>query len=173
MKIDLQQHGNTAVLVPHGPLIRDELEKFRERAAGALRMHAGRVVLDMSQVPFLDSGGIEALLELFSAHPAAGGIELPPSMAGDESRMANGEERTQEPGGSDAMRPSPLAPRNSTAAGPRGGRLAALTETCREALDVTDSLTRLDVFDTVESALRSFLTRPSAQSRSPAVTRGE
>jgi len=35
-------------------------------------------------------------------------------------------------------------------------RLARLTDTCREALDLTDALTRLDLFDTVENAIRSY-----------------
>jgi anti-anti-sigma factor len=41
---------------------------------------------------------------------------------------------------------------------PLAGRptLARLTEACREALDLTDCLEQLDVFDTVENAIRSY-----------------
>ena len=110
MKIGAQLHGSVSVLVPHGPLAGDELADFRRDLQTAIDQKSGRVVIDMSDVPYLDSGGIESLLELCAGHQAA------------------------------AMRP----------------RLAQLGETSREALDLTDVLQRLTVFDTVESAIRSY-----------------
>lgn len=41
-------------------------------------------------------------------------------------------------------------------AAPPRPRLCRLNETCREALDLTESLPQLEVFDTVESAVRSL-----------------
>lgn len=108
MKVQVEPHGSVAVLVPHGPLTGDEIHDLR-RAVETAGGQARRLVIDMVDVPFLDSGAIELLLELCHANNAA-----------------------------------PLRP-----------KLAALSETCREALDLTDSLTRLEVFDTVENALRS------------------
>ncbi len=35
-------------------------------------------------------------------------------------------------------------------------KLAHLGDTCREALDLTNALSRLDTFDTVENAIRSY-----------------
>lgn len=35
-------------------------------------------------------------------------------------------------------------------------RLARLSDTCREALDLTNCLERLEIFDTVENAIRSY-----------------
>ena len=110
MKIDVQLHGSVSVLVPHGPLAGDELEDFREALSVAIDQKSGRVVLDLNDVPYLDSPGIEALLDLCTGQQAA------------------------------SARP----------------RLAQLGETCREALDLTDALNRLTVFDTVESAIRSY-----------------
>ena len=110
MKIDTQLHGSVSVLVPHGPLAGDDLGAFRTQMQTAVDQKSGRVVLDMSDVPYLDSEGIEALLELCAGQRAA-------------------------------------------SAGPR---LAELADTCREALDLTDVLARLTVFDTVESAIRSY-----------------
>jgi len=110
MKIDTQSHGTVAVVTPHAPLAGDEVEQFRNALSLAIDQRGGRVVLNMGDVPYLDSRGIEALLELCTAQPVAG--ERP--------------------------------------------RLAALTETCREALDLTDVLASLAVFDTVDSAIRSF-----------------
>lgn len=41
-------------------------------------------------------------------------------------------------------------------AGPVRPRVANLAEACRDALDITLVLPQLDVFDTVESAIRSY-----------------
>ena len=109
MKIDVQLHGSVSVLVPHGPLVEGELDGFRQQVHEAIVQKSGRIVLDMSDVPYLDSGGIEALSELCAGQQAA------------------------------SARP----------------RLAQLSDTAREALDLTDVLERLTVFDTVENAIRS------------------
>ncbi len=109
MKIDVQSHGTVAVVVPHGPLTRDELGDFRATVDETVSAKEGRVVLDMTQVPFVDSGGIETLLDICGTVDAFN-------------------------------RP----------------RLAQLDETCREALALTDVLTHLDVFDTVDNAIRSY-----------------
>lgn len=109
MKIDVLPQGSITVLRPHGPLVADEEDDFRRVAAPSLADRHGRVVVDMSGVPYVDSRGIEALLELFGEAPG------------------------------------PLKP-----------LLACLNETCRDALDLTDVLGRLEVYDTVESALRSY-----------------
>ena len=110
MKVETQLHGSVSVLVPHGPLAGDDLEKLRQQLQAAIDQKSGRVVLDMSDVPYLDSTGIESLLALCDGQHAA------------------------------SARP----------------RLAALGEACREALDLTDVLPRLTVFDTVENAIRSY-----------------
>lgn len=109
MKIQTQSHGNVAVHVPHGPLVADELADLKRVLTATGTPAAKRVVIDMADVPYLDSSGIELLLELCGAH---------------------------------------LSP-------PHQPKLAALSETCREALDLTDVLARLDVYDTVDNALRS------------------
>jgi anti-anti-sigma factor len=108
VKIQSEPHGATTLLVTHGPLVTDELIDLRRalETAGATSKH---VVVDLADVPYLDSQGIELLLELC-------GEQLPTL---------------------------------------RRPRLAALSETCLEALELTDSLQRLEVFDTVENALRS------------------
>lgn len=110
MKIETQLHGSVSVLVPHGPLAGDDVEDCRRALSMAIDQKSGRVVLDLGDVPYLDSGGIELLLELCTGQPAA------------------------------AARP----------------RLVQLGETTREALDLTDALPRLTVFDTVENAIRSY-----------------
>jgi len=110
MKTDTQSHGTVSVVSPHGPLAGDELDSFCQAFQAAISHKSGRVVLDMSDVPYLDSAGIETLLQSCTEQLAA------------------------------AARP----------------RLAQLRDTCREALDLTGVLPQLTVFDTVESAIRSY-----------------
>jgi anti-anti-sigma factor len=108
MKVQTQNHGNVTVLALHGPLVTDELADVRRAlkpASGDLR----HPIIDMTDVPYLDSSGIELLLEFCGVH---------------------------------------LSPHQRP-------KMAALSETCREALELTDALPRLDVFDTVENAMRS------------------
>lgn len=110
MKIDVQVHGWVGVVTPMGPLVGEDVQRFRDAVEAAAAQRGGRVVVDLRGVPFLDSAGIQALLDLFAA-------DGPPT-----------------------HRP----------------RLARLSDTCREALDLTETLTRLEPFDTVENAIRSF-----------------
>jgi anti-anti-sigma factor len=109
MKVSEQVHGNVTILCPHGPLVGEELQDLRRAVETAGASQARRVILDMADVPYLDSGGIEYLLETCNL------------------------------GVSSFRRP----------------KLAALSETCLEVLELTDVLPRLEVYDTVENALRS------------------
>lgn len=68
MKIDEQAQGSTTVLVAHGPLIGDELPDLRRAVEKASEVKSRRLVVDMADVPYLDSSGIELLLELFGMH---------------------------------------------------------------------------------------------------------
>jgi anti-anti-sigma factor len=109
MKVQTETHGSITILVPHGPLIGEEALDLRSAIETTNAHHGPRIVVDMADVPYVDSAGIEMLLEL-----------------GD-------------------ITASPL----------HRPRLAAFTDTCREALELTDALQRLEVFDTVDNALRS------------------
>ena len=121
MKVQTQPHGKTTVLVAHGPLVSDELDGLRN-AIDALAAGAGegppgshdRVVVDLSDVPYLDSSGLELLLEIAAVTPPAD---------------------------------APWGVR---------GKLAAVSETCLEAMELTGVLQRVHVFDTVENAVRSY-----------------
>ncbi len=105
MKVEVRQQGTAVVLRPQGALVGDDVTDFEKAAQDALANRAVKLVVDMGEVPFLDSRGIESLLDL------------------------------------------------AARAGPP---LAALGDTCREALDLTDVLPKLVVFDTVDNALRSL-----------------
>lgn len=110
MKIDVQLHGQVAVVAPRGPLTRDCADAFVQGIKTPLEQRRGEVVIDCRDISYVDSVGIETLLTIC------------------------GDRRSSMP------RP----------------RLAALTDTCREALDLTNMLSRFEVFDSVESALRSY-----------------
>lgn len=109
MKVDQQAQGQVTLVTGHGPLISEELADFRRVVQEATAAQARGVVADMHDIPYVDSAGIEVLLELAGLHISS------------------------------LRRP----------------KLAGLTETCLEALELTDILPRLEVFDTVENAIKS------------------
>ena len=108
MKVQAQANGAVTVLAAHGPLVGEEVADLRRAIETETAGQAKRVIVDLSDVPYLDSAGIEFLVQTCDL-----GVSAP-------------------------KRPT----------------LAALSETCREALELTDVLPRLQVFDTVENALR-------------------
>ena len=64
MKILEQRHGAVTVLKPEGALLDADADQFKSGAVNSLRATMGRVVVDMSAVPFVDSKGLEALLDV-------------------------------------------------------------------------------------------------------------
>ena len=111
MKVEVQRRGSVTVVVPHDALTETTVGELEELVAGENGQSGARLVLDLGQVPFADSAGIELLLRF----------------AGD--RRAG------------SLRP----------------RVVKLSETVREALDLTNTLERFLVFDSVEAAVRSYV----------------
>lgn len=64
MRIDETKHGAVTVLKPKGPLGVDDADAFRQRALETLGQTLGRFVLDVSEVPYADSAGLEALADV-------------------------------------------------------------------------------------------------------------
>ena len=64
MKVQTQQRGAVTVVRPDGPLVAAEVDEFREKLDGEIRRNLGRVVLDVSAVPFVDSGALECLVDI-------------------------------------------------------------------------------------------------------------
>ena len=64
MKINEQRHGAVTVLKPEGPLLDADADQFKSGAMIALRGSMGRFAVDLSQVPFVDSRGLEVLLDV-------------------------------------------------------------------------------------------------------------
>jgi anti-anti-sigma factor len=64
MKIHEQRQGAVVVLKPEGALVEQEAAAFKQRLMQTLGPSLGRFVVDLSAVPFVDSKGLEALVEL-------------------------------------------------------------------------------------------------------------
>ncbi len=64
MKVLAQQYGAVMVIKPDGPLAATDAEDFKEQFLQVLRENLGRVVLDASGIPVVDSKGLETLVEL-------------------------------------------------------------------------------------------------------------
>jgi anti-anti-sigma factor len=70
-----QQRGAVMIVRPVGPLTGAEADPFRCRVRELIRENLGRIVIDASAVPFVDSGGLESLADV-AADLAQGGKGL-------------------------------------------------------------------------------------------------
>lgn len=75
MNIHDQQHGAVTVLKPDGPISQDGANVFKQRLFTALDQSLGRVVVDLSAVPFVDSLALEVFADA-NAELSAGGQVL-------------------------------------------------------------------------------------------------
>lgn len=65
MRIEQHKHGAVTVLRPRGPVTSTEdAERLRGEGFETLGKTLGRFVLDVSDMPFVDSDGLEALVDL-------------------------------------------------------------------------------------------------------------
>lgn len=64
MRIEEQRQGAVLVVRPRGPLTAEHAPTVAARLREALTRTLGRFVVDASDVPFVDSGGLEMLLEV-------------------------------------------------------------------------------------------------------------
>lgn len=63
MQIQQQHQGAIAVLKLQGALIQSDAEDFKKHLEEAATKNLGRVVVDLSAVPFIDGRGLEVLVE--------------------------------------------------------------------------------------------------------------
>lgn len=64
MKIQESKQGAVTVLKPTGPLQQQDAVEFRTLAMRTLESNLGRILIDMSAIPFADSAGLEAMLDV-------------------------------------------------------------------------------------------------------------
>ena len=63
MQIQEQKKGAVTVLRPVGPLTQDDAEQFKTRLMAVRDQSMGRFVVDAGAVPYVDSRGLEVLVE--------------------------------------------------------------------------------------------------------------
>lgn len=64
MQIDEHQQAAVTVITPRGAIVSDDAAVLVSRVRSTMRQCAGRYVLDMTHVSYLDSKGLEALADL-------------------------------------------------------------------------------------------------------------
>ncbi len=72
MQINEQTQGAVTVLEPDGALSQDDAEQFKNKLTEVLAESSGRVVVDLTKVPFVDSRGLEVLVEANDTLAAGG-----------------------------------------------------------------------------------------------------
>jgi Anti-anti-sigma regulatory factor (antagonist of anti-sigma factor) len=72
LEIEQSRHGAVTVLRPKGPVAEVDAEHFRREAAEAIGESLGRCVVDAQEIAFVDSVGLEALLDVTERLATAG-----------------------------------------------------------------------------------------------------
>ena len=67
MQIQEQKQGAVTVLRPIGPLTAEDAEALKARLMDVRKASMGRFVVDASAMPFIDSRGLEVLIETHEA----------------------------------------------------------------------------------------------------------
>lgn len=63
MQIQEEKKGAVTVLRPEGPLTQADAEQFKARLMQVRTASLGRFIVDAAAVPYIDSKGLEALVE--------------------------------------------------------------------------------------------------------------
>ena len=64
MEIRQHHHGAVAVIKPVGPLTQTDADELKTQVLEVSSKSLGRLVMDASGVPYVDSRGLEVLLEI-------------------------------------------------------------------------------------------------------------
>ena len=64
MEIQEKQHGAVTALKPRGPVIESDADVLKTRLLQVRTKSLGRLVLDVSAIPFVDGRALEALLDV-------------------------------------------------------------------------------------------------------------
>jgi anti-anti-sigma factor len=64
MEITTQRQGAVTVVRPQGALLEPDAEQVKTALLQTASANLGRVVLDMEDIPFVDSRGLEVLVEV-------------------------------------------------------------------------------------------------------------
>lgn len=64
MEIQTQYRGAVLVVRPSGPLAGADADTFKTALQGFVRENLGRVIIDASALPYVDSKGLESLADI-------------------------------------------------------------------------------------------------------------
>jgi len=64
VKIDVHRMGSVTVVSPRGAIAQDEVDDFAATVENVRQKTNGRMVIELSQVPYFDSQGIEVMWDL-------------------------------------------------------------------------------------------------------------
>jgi len=64
MEIQTQYRGAVLVVRPSGPLAGPDADTFKTAIQGFVRENLGRVIIDASGLPYVDSKGLESLADI-------------------------------------------------------------------------------------------------------------
>jgi anti-anti-sigma factor len=62
MEIQETREGAVTVVKPQGPLVAQDADQFRAHLQGVIERSLGRLIVDASSIAFVDSRGLEALV---------------------------------------------------------------------------------------------------------------
>lgn len=74
MQIETERQGAVTVLTPRGPVVAEDADVLRSQGSRAIAESMGRMVINASAVVYVDSRGIEALLDLADELADAGRV---------------------------------------------------------------------------------------------------
>ena len=73
MDVTRHQQGQVVVLSVRGPIVAEEMAKLSAMFDGCIGSRDMRIVLELRGVPFIDSQGLESILEFTARTDAIGG----------------------------------------------------------------------------------------------------
>lgn len=77
MEIQTQYRGAVLVVRPSGPLAGADADTFKTAIQGFVRENLGRVIIDASALPYVDSKGLESLADIAEEMALSGkGLKL-------------------------------------------------------------------------------------------------
>lgn len=73
MQVSRVKHGDVVVVMLRGPMVADELDLLDVEVRECFEEGLRKMVLDMKEVPFIDSAGLEKILDILADFGKRGG----------------------------------------------------------------------------------------------------
>ena len=73
LRIDQRRAGGVVIFELRGRLVAEDTDVFKDQVTAALDGGATQLLIDLNQVPYMDSGGVGALVAMFTRAGRRGG----------------------------------------------------------------------------------------------------